>query len=262
LPRSPRWAGTSVSIRWTLIRIRMKGYGITLATIRNAVMRSNNDVGGKILEVSDAEYFVRGQGYIRSTRDIGRDRGRNRAERGPCDHSKHRDRGSLGVISAAVPLKRTEKDRSWGGSSSCGTGRMRRRSSTGEAEDRGDHAGLPPGMEIKTAYDRSDITLASIQNVEKHARGRGESSSALSSFSFSFIFGSVLRIIIEIPVAVLIAFICMKAFGITSNIMSLGGIAIAIGVIVDASIVLVENAYRNVGPGAGDQGDVDQGGLH
>src|SRR5512140_2434626 len=57
---------------------------------------------------------------------------------------------------------------------------------------------------------------------------------------------SVLRVIIEIPVAVLIAFICMKMFGITSNIMSLGGIAIAIGVIVDASIVLVENAYRNV----------------
>ncbi len=58
---------------------------------------------------------------------------------------------------------------------------------------------------------------------------------------------SVLRVIIEIPVAVLIAFIFMKVFGITSNIMSLGGIAIAIGVVVDSSIVLVENAYRNVG---------------
>jgi Cu(I)/Ag(I) efflux system membrane protein CusA/SilA len=105
--------------------------------------------------------------------------------------------------------------------------------------------GLPPGMEIKTAYDRSDIIMASIQTLKSTLV---EEAIVVSIVVFLFLlhFRSVLRIIIEIPVAVLIAFICMKAFGITSNIMSLGGIAIAIGVIVDASIVLVENAYRNV----------------
>ena len=75
-------------------------------------------------------------------------------------------------------------------------------------------------------------------------------------FLFLMHFRSVLRIIIEIPVAVLMAFICMKLFGITSNIMSLGGIAIAIGVIVDASIVLVENAHRNVARAQEEKGEL------
>ncbi len=105
--------------------------------------------------------------------------------------------------------------------------------------------GLPEGMEIKPAYDRSDLITASIETLKGALIEEGIVVSIVV-FLFLLHLRSVLRIIIEIPVAVLVAFICMKAFGITSNIMSLGGIAIAIGVIVDASIVLVENAYRNV----------------
>ena len=224
---------------------RMKGYGITLATIRNAVMRSNNDVGGKILEVSDAEYFVRGQGYIRSTRDI------EEIVVGTGPNGVPVTIRSIGTVQLGGDIRRGSIEKDGKGQVVGGIVVMRYGENAKAVIDRVKQKiaeitpGLPPGMEIKTAYDRSDIIMASIQTLKSTLV---EEAIVVSIVVFLFLlhFRSVLRIIIEIPVAVLIAFICMKAFGITSNIMSLGGIAIAIGVIVDASIVLVENAYRNV----------------
>ena len=224
---------------------RMKGYGITLATIRNAVMRSNNDVGGKILEVSDAEYFVRGQGYIRSTKDI------EEIVVGIGPNGVPVTIRSIGTVQLGGDIRRGSIEKDGKGQVVGGIVVMRYGENAKAVIDRVKQKiveitpGLPPGMEIKTAYDRSDIIMASIQTLKSTLV---EEAIVVSIVVFLFLlhFRSVLRIIIEIPVAVLIAFICMKAFGITSNIMSLGGIAIAIGVIVDASIVLVENAYRNV----------------
>jgi Cu(I)/Ag(I) efflux system membrane protein CusA/SilA len=224
---------------------RMKGYGITLATIRNAVMRSNNDVGGKILEVSDAEYFVRGQGYIRSTRDI------EEIVVGTGPNGVPVTIRSIGTVQLGGDIRRGSIEKDGKGQVVGGIVVMRYGENAKAVIDRVKQKiveitpGLPPGMEIKTAYDRSDIIMASIQTLKSTLV---EEAIVVSIVVFLFLlhFRSVLRIIIEIPVAVLSAFICMKAFGITSNIMSLGGIAIAIGVIVDASIVLVENAYRNV----------------
>ena len=224
---------------------RMKGYGITLATIRNAVMRSNNDVGGKILEVSDAEFFVRGQGYIRSTRDI------EEIVVGTEPNGVPVTIRSIGTVQLGGDIRRGSIEKDGKGQVVGGIVVMRYGENAKAVIDRVKQKiaeitpGLPPGMEIKTAYDRSDIIMASIQTLKSTLV---EEAIVVSIVVFLFLlhFRSVLRIIIEIPVAVLIAFICMKAFGITSNIMSLGGIAIAIGVIVDASIVLVENAYRNV----------------
>jgi Cu(I)/Ag(I) efflux system membrane protein CusA/SilA len=105
--------------------------------------------------------------------------------------------------------------------------------------------GLPPGVEIHTAYDRSSLISAAVGTLQ---RALVEAAVVVTLVVLLFLLHirSVLRVIIEIPFAVLIAFIFMRIFGISSNIMSLGGIALAIGVIVDASIVLVENAYRNV----------------
>jgi Cu(I)/Ag(I) efflux system membrane protein CusA/SilA len=224
---------------------RMKGYGITLATIRNAVMRSNNDVGGKILEVSDAEYFVRGQGYIRSTKDI------EEIVVGIGPNGVPVTIRSIGTVQLGGDIRRGSIEKDGKGQVVGGIVVMRYGENAKAVIDRVKQKiaeitpGLPPGMEIKTAYDRSDIIMASIHTLKSTLV---EKAIVVSIVVFLFLlhFRSVLRIIIEIPVAVLIAFICMKAFGITSNIMSLGGIAIAIGVIVDASIVLVENAYRNV----------------
>ena len=224
---------------------RMKGYGITLATIRNAVMRSNNDVGGKILEVSDSEYFVRVQGYIRATKDI------EEIVVGIGPNGVPVTIRSIGTVQLGGDIRRGSIEKDGKGQVVGGIVVMRYGENAKAVIDRVKQKiveitpGLPPGMEIKTAYDRSDIIMASIHTLKSTLV---EEAIVVSIVVFLFLlhFRSVLRIIIEIPVAVLIAFICMKAFGITSNIMSLGGIAIAIGVIVDASIVLVENAYRNV----------------
>jgi Cu(I)/Ag(I) efflux system membrane protein CusA/SilA len=232
---------------------KMKGYGITLAAIQNAVMRSNNDVGGKIIEMSDAEYFVRGQGYIQSIDDI------ENIVVGMGPNGIPVYIRNIGTVQLGGDIRRGSIEKNGEGQAVGGIVVMRYGENAKAVIDRVKERikeitpGLPEGMEIKPAYDRSDIIMASIDTL------RGaliEQAVVVSIVVFLFLLHlrSVLRIIIEIPVAVLIAFICMKAFGITSNIMSLGGIAIAIGVIVDASIVLVENAYRNVARAQAEQG--------
>ena len=105
--------------------------------------------------------------------------------------------------------------------------------------------GLPPGVEIKASYDRSTLIEQSVNTLE-HSLVEAAIVVSLIVAIFLLHFRSILRIIIEIPVSVLLSFILMHLFGVTSNIMSLGGIILAIGVIVDASIVMVENAYRNI----------------
>jgi len=224
---------------------KMKGYSVTLADIRNAVMRSNNDVGGKILEVSDQEYFVRGQGYIQSQRDI------ENIVVGTGSSGTPIYIRNIGTVQLGGDIRRGSVEKDGKGQAVGGIVVMRYEENAKEVIDRVKQRikeispGLPEGVEIKTAYDRSSLIMAAVDTL-KHALVEEAIVVSIVVFLFLLHFRSVLRVIIEIPVAVLIAFICMKIFGITSNIMSLGGIAIAIGVIVDASIVLVENAYRNV----------------
>lgn len=224
---------------------RMKGYGITLAAIQNAVMRSNNDVGGKIVEMSNAEYFVRGQGYIQSIEDI------ENIVVGTGPNGIPVYIRNIGTVQLGGDIRRGSLDKNGEGQTVGGIVVMRYGENAKAVIDRVKDRikeitpGLPEGVEIKTAYDRSDIITASIETL-KGALIEEAIVVSIVVFLFLLHLRSVVRIIIEIPVAVLVAFICMKVFGITSNIMSLGGIAIAIGVIVDASIVLVENAYRNV----------------
>jgi Cu(I)/Ag(I) efflux system membrane protein CusA/SilA len=223
----------------------MKGYNITLADVRNAVMRSNNDVGGKILEISDAEYFVRGQGYIRSVRDVEN----IVVKTGPNGTPVYVK--NIASVHLGGDIRRGSLEKDGNGQVVGGIVVMRYGENAKAVIDRVKERikeitpGLPKGVEIKTAYDRSDIITAAVGTLKKALT---EEAIVVSIIVLIFLLHvrSVIRVIIEIPIAVLIAFICMKTFGITSNIMSLGGIAIAIGVIVDASIVLVENAYRNV----------------
>jgi Cu(I)/Ag(I) efflux system membrane protein CusA/SilA len=224
---------------------KMKGYGVTLAAIQNGVMRSNNDVGGKILEMSDAEYFVRGQGYIQQIEDI------ENIVVGTGPEGIPVYIRNIGTVQMGGDIRRGSVEKNGQGQVVGGIVVMRYGENAKAVIDRVKERiqeispGLPAGMEIKPAYDRSDIIVASVKTLTTALIEEGIVVS-LVVFLFLMHFRSVLRIIIEIPVAVLVAFICMRVFGITSNIMSLGGIAIAIGVIVDASIVLVENAYRNV----------------
>lgn len=224
---------------------KMKAYGVTLTDIRNAVMRSNNDVGGKILEISDAEYFVRGQGYIQSVRDV------ENIVVGTGTNGVPIYIRNIGTVQLGGDIRRGSLEKDGKGQVVGGIVVMRYEENAKEVIDRVKQriteisSGLPQGVTIKTAYDRSTLIMAAV-NTLKNALIEEAIVVSIIVLLFLLHARSVLRVIIEIPVAVLIAFICMKLFGITSNIMSLGGIAIAIGVIVDASIVLVENAYRNV----------------
>lgn len=224
---------------------KMKAYNLTLADVRNAVMRSNNDVGGKLLEISDAEYFVRGQGYIQSVRDVENTVVGTSAGGTPV--YVH----NIGRVQLGGDIRRGSLEKDGKGQAVGGIVVMRYGENAKDVIDRVKQRiqeiipGLPKGVEIKPAYDRSDLILASV-NTLRNALLEEALVVAIVVLIFLLHVRSVLRVIIEIPIAVLMAFILMKLFGITSNIMSLGGIAIAIGVIVDASIVLVENAYRNV----------------
>jgi len=234
---------------------QMKGYNLTLADVRNAVMRSNNDVGGRILEISDAEYFVRGQGYIRSLRDI------ENIVVGAGPNGTPVFIKNIGAVQMGGDQRRGALEKNGEGQVVGGIVVMRYGENAKAVIDRIKKKiveitpGLPAGVEIKTAYDRSDLIMAAIGTL-KQALIEEAIVVSLMVLIFLLHVRSVLRVIIEIPVAVLIAFIGMKHFGITSNIMSLGGIAIAIGVIVDASIVLVENAYRNVARAQEEKGEL------
>ncbi len=234
---------------------KMKGYGVTLADVRNAVMRSNNDVGGKIVEVSDAEYFVRGQGYIHSPRDV-----ENIVVGGGANGTPVYVR-NIGTVQLGGDIRRGSLEKDGKGQVVGGIVVARYGENAKDVIDRVKQKiheitpGLPAGVEIKTSYDRSDLIRAAVGTLDRALIEAGIVVS-LVVLIFLLHLRSVLRVIIEIPVAVLFAFICMKVFGITSNIMSLGGIALAIGVIVDASIVLVENAYRNVAHAQAKKGDL------
>lgn len=234
---------------------KMKGYNITLNDVRDAVMRSNNDVGGKVLEISDAEYFVRGQGYIQSLRDI------ENIMVGSGPNGTPIFIRNIGTVQMGGDQRRGAIEKNGKGQVVGGIVVMRYGENAKDVIDRVKKKiaeitpGLPQGVEINTAYDRSDIIMASVATLKAALI---EEAIVVSIMVLIFLLHvrSVIRVIIEIPVAVLMAFICMKLFGITSNIMSLGGIAIAIGVIVDASIVLVENAYRNVAHAQEEKGEL------
>lgn len=224
---------------------RLKSYGLSIGEVRNAVMRSNNDVGGKILESSDAELFIRGQGYVQTLRDI-ENIAVGTGQGGVPVYVKN-----LGTVQMGGDLRRGSLEKDGRGEVVGGIVVMRYGENARDVIQRVKEKikeitpGLPQGVELKTAYDRSELILASVGTL---TRALIEAAIVVTLVVLLFLLHirSALRVIIEIPVAVLISFLMMRWFGITSNIMSLGGIALAIGVIVDASIVLVENAYRNV----------------
>lgn len=225
--------------------LQLRAYNISISDVVNAIQRSNNEVGGKIIEASDAEYFVRGQGYIQSVEDIGNALIRTSANGIPV-LIKH-----VATVQIGGDIRRGSLEKDGKGQVVGGIIVMRNGENAKEVIDRVKEkineisAGLPAGVQIVPSYDRSTLIRDAIGTLE---RALIEAAITVSIMVALFLlhFRSILRIIIEIPVSVLLAFILMRLFGITSNIMSLGGIILAIGVIVDASIVMVENAYRNI----------------
>jgi len=224
---------------------KLRAYNVTIGELANAIQRNNNEVGGKLLEISSAEYFVRGQGYITSVEDV------------ENVFVKQGPNGipilvrNVATVQLGGDIRRGLLEKNGEGEVVGGIVVMRSGANARDVIERVKQRieeikpGLPPGVEVVPSYDRSTLIEAAIGTLD-HALIEASIIVAIVVTLFLLHFRSIVRILIELPVSILLAFILMYFFGITSNIMSLGGIILAIGVIVDSSIVLVENAYRNI----------------
>ncbi len=222
---------------------KLTASGVSLRDVMTAVERSNNNVGGKTIEQNGMEYVVRGIGLIRSSSDVG-EIAVSASGGVPVYLS------SLGTIHLGPAFRRgaLEKD---GREVVGGVVTMRYGESAPEiiarvkAKIREVRRGLPAGVRIVPAYDRSALIGRAVGTL-KRSLIEETLLVVLAHILFLMHFRSVLIVSAPLPVAVLIAFILMRVFGITSNIMSLMGIAIAIGVLVDAGIVITENCFRQI----------------
>jgi Cu(I)/Ag(I) efflux system membrane protein CusA/SilA len=220
-------------------------YKIPIQKVVEAIRQGNNDVGGRLVEFSGAEYMVRGRGYARSIEDIGNivvgDDGKGtpilianiaQVALGPDIRRGVVDLGGQGDVVGGIVVMRS------GENALNVIGRLKEKI-------RSIRPSLPPGVELVTTYDRSALIQRSIDTL-KHELVLEMIIVSLVILVFLWHLPSALVPIVTIPVSVLLAFIPMYWLGITSNIMSLAGIAISIGVLVDGAIVEVENAYRKL----------------
>jgi Cu(I)/Ag(I) efflux system membrane protein CusA/SilA len=223
---------------------KLQAYGVPLSTVGRVISESNRDVGGRVVEMTETEYMVRGKGYLRGMRDIEElvvkaERGTPvlirdvaRVELGPDERRGLTELNGEGEVVSGTAIARYGQN----------------------ALDVIEHVkakleeiapGLPAGVSITPVYDRSVLILKAIQNLRDKLV---EESLVVAFVCIVFLYHvrSALVAIVMLPVGVLIAFIVMHGLGINSNIMSLGGIAIAIGVMVDAAIVMIENAHKHL----------------
>jgi Cu(I)/Ag(I) efflux system membrane protein CusA/SilA len=224
----------------------LAAYRIPLEKVLEAVRRGNNDVGGRLLEFSSREYMVRGRGYARSISDLEQIvLGANPLTGTPV---KVRD---VGQVTLGPDIRRGITDLDGKGDVVAGIVIMRHGENAlkviGRVQAKLDEIrpSLPPGVQIVTTYDRSELILRSIDTL-KHTLIEEIGIVSLVILLFLWHIPSALIPIITIPITVLIAFIPMKMLNVTSNIMSLGGIAIAIGAMVDAAIVVVEQTHKKL----------------
>ncbi|MCW2120571.1 efflux RND transporter permease subunit [Flavobacterium sp. 7A] len=224
--------------------LKMQYYNVSMMEVMKAVKTSNNDVGGRKFEMSDRSYVVRGLGYIKNIKDI-EDIAIKNYNSVPVKVS------DIGSVQMGGDLRLGVFDANGEGEVVGGIVVMR----YGENADKVIKAvkekmkevqkGLPDGVTFKTSYDRSELIEQAIESVKGTLI---EEMIAVSVVILLFLFHwrSALIILIQLPISVAIGFILLQAFGISSNIMSLTGIALAIGVVVDDGIVMVENAYRSI----------------
>ncbi len=224
--------------------IKLQYYNIPMMDVVNKIRANNNDVGGRKFEQSDIGYIIRGLGYIKDIRQI---------EEIPVATNasipvRIKD---IGTVQMGGELRLGIIEENGDGEKVGGIIVMRYGENAKDVIDRVKvkladvEKGLPPGVKFKTAYDRSDLIEATIATL-KEAVIEEIVIVCLVLFIFLLHVRSALVVVITIPMSVLIAFIMMKWFGITSNIMSLAGVALAVGDLVDAGIVMVENAMKSL----------------
>ncbi|MGK2905964.1 MAG: efflux RND transporter permease subunit [Desulfuromonadales bacterium] len=224
---------------------RLYAYHISTNQVMEAVRRANNNVGGRLIEQSDAEYQIRARGYVRSTADL-EDIVVDVSPGGVPVYVRN-----LGTVQVGGAIRRGLLDLDGTGEVVGGIVVMRYGENAQSVIDQVKtkiaalEKGLPPGVKIVPRYDRSDLVERAIHTLK---RALTEETIAVSLVILAFLlhFQSALVVVLTLPLAVLFAFIAMNLMGVSSNIMSLGGIAIAIGVLVDAGIIMVENGYRHL----------------
>ena len=224
---------------------RLQAYNIPIMKVVEAVRSGNNDVGGRLLEFSGTEYMVRGRGYAKSTDDIGNIVLMN-TEGGVPVRVK-----DVGDVVLGPDIRRGIADWNGEGDVVSGIVVMRQGENALEVIDNVKkkihelEPGLPKGVKIVTAYDRSDLIHRSIETLS-HTLIEEMVVVAIVIFVFLWHIPSAIIPVVTIPIAIIISFIPMKLMGVSSNIMSLGGIAIAIGAMVDAAIVVVEQTHKKL----------------
>jgi Cu(I)/Ag(I) efflux system membrane protein CusA/SilA len=223
---------------------RLRAYGVSLSEIRDAIRASNMDIGGRTVEMTEAEYVVRGHGYLKSIEDLKQIalRAENgtpvllqdvaRVELGPDERRGITELNGEGEAVGGIALQR------FGENALDVIENVKTK-----IEEIG--KGLPDGVSIQSVYDRSELIYRAIDNL-RNTLIEESIVVALVCFVFLLHVRSALVAIIMLPIGVLIAMIVMQLLGVSSNIMSLGGIAIAIGAMIDAAIVMIENAHKHL----------------
>lgn len=224
---------------------KLRAYRIPIDRVVEAVRRGNNDVGGRLLEMSGAEYMVRGRGYAKSTADLANIVLATSETGVPV---RIRD---VGTAELGPDIRRGVVDLDGAGDVVSGTVIMRQGENALAVIERVKakleeiQPGLPAGVKVLPVYDRSELILRSIDNLKSTLI---EELVIVSIIILIFLwhFPSAIIPAITIPIAIVISFIPMRLMGVTSNIMSLGGIAIAVGAMVDAAIVVVEQTHKKL----------------
>lgn len=224
---------------------KLVSYNIPIQKIKAAIKRSNSDVGGKLIEMGETEFMVRGLGYIQSIEDI-KDITVSFSKKGIPILLK-----DIANIQTGPELRRGILE--WNGEGEIVGGIVVMRYGENALEVikkvkqrlKELEKGLPKGVEILTGYDRADLIGRAVKTL-KHKLTEEMIVVALICIVFLLHFRSAFVAIFTLPVGILMSFLIMYFMGINANIMSLGGIAIAIGVMVDASIVMVENAHKHL----------------
>jgi len=228
----------------TVDPVKLRAYGIPLMKVAQAIRDSNRDVGGRVVEMAETEYMVRGKGYLRGKGDIEMlvvksDKGTPvlirdiaRVELAPDERRGLTELNGEGEVVSGIAMSR------YGENALEVIHNLK-----AKIDEIG--PGLPDGVTIQTVYDRSELIHRAIETLK---RTLIEESIIVAAVCVVFLLHvrSALVAILMLPVGILMAFIAMRLLGMNSNLMSLGGIAIAIGAMIDAAIVMIENAHKHL----------------
>ncbi len=228
----------------TVDPVKLRSYGIPLMKVAQVIRDSNRDVGGRVVEMAETEYMVRGKGYLRGKSDLETlvlksDKGTPvlirdiaRVELTPDERRGLTELNGEGEVVSGIAMAR------YGANALEVIHNLK-----AKIDEIG--PGLPEGVTVQTVYDRSELIHRAIDTL-KRTLIEEAIIVALVCIVFLMHVRSALVAILMLPVGVLIAFIAMRSLGMNSNLMSLGGIAIAIGAMIDAAIVMIENAHKHL----------------